>query len=441
MAYLIAGHRSGAHQAAREHRELGGAPHGAARLGRAALDAARSLAPDRRARHVLGHLPAHRQRPRRRSARQPGSLPDPRRPLRRARGRRHVDCAVRHRAPREDRRPPRRRLVGAGRRPDDGRLRCLRAHGLPARRHVAPAVRPGRDALGPDSPDADRRRVARDARRHGADGRGDHGRRPRSRARGNTLGLPPAPRPPGGRLPRRALHLPGRVRLRRSPVPRGLPADPDDAGGRHRPRGHAAIPRTRRRAARGRGLRADSRLPGDHGRRRLGPDDAPLPALHRRGPARGGGLPPRGRSQPGGERRHRRRADRHGRPRGRVGLVSHLDADPLERLAPARGRDRRPHHRRCGRRRGRIRGRRAHRPQRRADQPRGRAPARVGGSPRGAGLRPRADGRDRLGAAHVRQPARSAHRSRCRTSTAAGSARWRPRSGSIRATRWAIPSS
>ena len=82
---------------------------------------------------------------------------------------------VRDRAPRQDRRPPRRRLVGARRRPDDGRLRRLRAARLPARRHLAPAVRPGRHALGPDPPDADRRRVARDARRHGADGRGHHG--------------------------------------------------------------------------------------------------------------------------------------------------------------------------------------------------------------------------------------------------------------------------
>ena len=37
------------------------------------------LAAGRPARHVLGHLPAHRRRPRPRSARQPGSLPDPRR--------------------------------------------------------------------------------------------------------------------------------------------------------------------------------------------------------------------------------------------------------------------------------------------------------------------------------------------------------------------------
>ncbi len=98
------------------------------------------------------------------------------------------------RAPGEDRDPPRRRLVGAGRRADDGRLRRLRPRRLPARRHVAPPVRPGRDALGPDPPDADRRRVARGARRHGADGRGDHRDRARPRARGHALGLPRAPR-------------------------------------------------------------------------------------------------------------------------------------------------------------------------------------------------------------------------------------------------------
>ena len=157
----------------------------------------------------------------------------------------------RHRAPGEDGDPPRRRLVGARRRPDDGRLRRVRAHRLPARRHVAPAVRPGRDALGPDPPDADRRRVARDARRHGADGRGDHDDRPRPRARGHAVGLPRAPRAAGRRLPRRAHDLPGRVRLRRAAVPRRLPADPDHARGRHRPRDHAALPRPRRRAARG----------------------------------------------------------------------------------------------------------------------------------------------------------------------------------------------
>ena len=72
--------------------------------------------------------------------------------------------------------------------------------------------------------------------------------------------------------------------------------------------------------------------------------------------ARRGGVRARRRPQPGRERRDRRSADRHGRPRRRVGLVAHLDADPLERLAAAGGRDRRDRHGR-----GRRHGRRLHR--------------------------------------------------------------------------------
>ncbi len=218
-------------------------------MGVGAVDAAGRLAARGRARHVLGHLAAHRQRPRPRAARQPGALPDSRRALRRARGGRHVDRHVRHGAPRQDGHPPGRRLVGARRRPDDGGLRRLRAERLPARRHVAPPLRPGRHALGPDAPDADRRRVACDARRHGADGRGHHGDRARPRARGHAARLPRAPRAAGGQLPRRAIDLPGRVRLRRSPVPRGLPADPDHALGGHRPGHLPALRRPRRSAA------------------------------------------------------------------------------------------------------------------------------------------------------------------------------------------------
>ena len=51
-------------------------------------------------------------------------------------------------------------LVRPARRRADLRLRRVRADRLPARRHLAPAVRPGRHPLGPDAPDADRRRVA-----------------------------------------------------------------------------------------------------------------------------------------------------------------------------------------------------------------------------------------------------------------------------------------
>ena len=50
------------------------------------------------------------------------------------------------------------RLVRAGRRRADRRLRRLRAARLPARRRLAPDLRPGRHAVGPDAPDADRRR-------------------------------------------------------------------------------------------------------------------------------------------------------------------------------------------------------------------------------------------------------------------------------------------
>ncbi len=65
------------------------------------------------------------------------------------------------------RRPHHRGLVRArGRDPDRARRR-LRAARVPARRHVAPALRPGRHALGPDPPHADRRR------RHDADRPGD----------------------------------------------------------------------------------------------------------------------------------------------------------------------------------------------------------------------------------------------------------------------------
>ncbi len=66
--------------------------------------------------------------------------------------------AVRHRAPGQDRRAPRRRLVGPDRRSRHDRMRRLRAGRLPAGRHLAPAVRPGRDPLGPDPPELTRRR-------------------------------------------------------------------------------------------------------------------------------------------------------------------------------------------------------------------------------------------------------------------------------------------
>ena len=64
------------------------------------------------------------------------------------------------------------RLARADRRADDHDLRRELAARLPARRHLAPDLRPGRDALGADPPDADRRRLALGARRLGAARRG-----------------------------------------------------------------------------------------------------------------------------------------------------------------------------------------------------------------------------------------------------------------------------
>ena len=101
--------------------------------------------------------------------------------------------------------------------------------GVPARRHVAPDLRPGRDAVGPDAPAAVRRRLAVHAGRADPAGRGRAARRE----------VAPEPQRPrlsaalqvllGGALPDRPVDLPGRVRLRRAAVPARLPPDPADA--------------------------------------------------------------------------------------------------------------------------------------------------------------------------------------------------------------------
>ena len=136
-------------------------------LGHAPVGGRHRLAPGRPARHVLGHRAPHQRRARRGPAREPGALPDPRRAVRHLRGRLH------RRRPPEGREadpvghPDHRGLVRPGRRAADGARGGLRAARLPARRHVAPALRPGRHALGPDPPDADRRR------RHDPDRPGD----------------------------------------------------------------------------------------------------------------------------------------------------------------------------------------------------------------------------------------------------------------------------
>ena len=220
----------------RTSRSIGGLPGWAGSAG-----AARPGHPGPRAvRPRLGRVASHRRRPRRRPARQPLALPAARRAcsgssppagspiVATPRGRPPSPSAVRIS----------RRLVRAGRRPAHPRRRRLRAARLPARRRLAPAVRPGRDALGRDPPDDDvggRDRGARD--RHpalrGAGGGADRARRRHRPGAGAAAGLaaPAAARARRGRLaplpadardrrhPRRALDLPGRVRLRRPPVP------------------------------------------------------------------------------------------------------------------------------------------------------------------------------------------------------------------------------
>ena len=230
------------------------------------------------------------------------------------------------------------RLVGARGRLDDRRVRRVRAHRLSARRPLAPPLRPGRDALGSHPPHADRRRLAGDPGRDGAHHGGD---RREWRPEGAPRVAVHAPRParvPRRRLPRRPLHLPGRIRLRRAPVPPGPASDARDGGGRHRAGGGAYLPRAWGRAVGGGRLPRDPGLPRAHGGRRLRPDAAALPPVSRRGRARGACLPARGAAAAGGRRRPCGGRDRDDRPGGRVGLVARLDADPLAVFAAPRGR-------------------------------------------------------------------------------------------------------
>ncbi len=267
-------------------------------------------------RHVLGHLAAHRRRPRRGPAGQPRALPDPVRAVRAERVRR------------ARLRPAARRPGGAElgadleelarahrRRASDGRRR-LRTARLPARRRLAPHLRPGRHPLGPDPPDADRRcRPVAD--RDGAAARG--GPDPH---RGEDAGPPLAPVHPGhgrdGRDADRAVGLPGGVRLRRTPVPAGAAAAPHRGRSRRHPGRRAALDRPRRRDHRGALLPARPRRRQRHRR----------PAGDRRALGRGAALPGRGGLRRGRRpssrtpsacvRRPGRRADRHRRLRGGV---------------------------------------------------------------------------------------------------------------------------
>ena len=172
------------------------------------LGVAAGLALDRLHGPDVGHVAAHRPGPGSRPARQSRALLHPPGALR----------DLRSRVP----------GARAGRRPIGGIL--LAAAGtfaldrLPARRRLAPAVRAGRDALGPDAPDHARRRGALDGRRRRA-------------ARGG--GRPPARHADRGLrgAARRPVLVHGRVRLRRAAVPA-------------RPAARAAGVRERRRARR-----------------------------------------------------------------------------------------------------------------------------------------------------------------------------------------------
>ena len=397
---VVIGHRSGRVRVRRPRRGLLREAHRRARLGVAAERVRRRRAADRRDRHVLGHLPAHRQRPRSRAARQPRALPDPVRPVRDLRRGPALDGAARAgRQAQRDGRAPAEGLVRAARRRADDGVRRLRARGLPARRRLAPAVRPGRDAVGPDAPDADRRRLAGHAGRRDADRRG-RARRDQERPRAEQELPGPAPGAARRRLPRRPLDRAGRVRLLGAAVPAAVPPRAADARRLDRARDRAHLDRPRRRADGRLRLPADPRPADRPGRRRVGPDDAALPALHRRGGRRRGRGAAADGAQAGAVRRRLGRRDRHGRPRGRVGLVARVDDDVVADLAAARGRDLR------------AAGRRLRRRARRRDRPRAR-PAR--GGPRTVTALGRDPGR--------RRARRWRSRTRCRSPTATRSPR------------------
>ena len=216
--------------------------------------------------------------------------------------------------------------MGARGRPDDRRVWRVRPVGLPPGRHVAPHLRSGRDALGSHSSDADRWRLGhagepRPARRGGA-------------APGTRSG---APAGSGPRLLLRSSRSSSVACWWRCPPSResstsacrsspGAPSGADHARRRHRAgrgahlsrRGGALL------AALGflliRGFRRG-------GRRGVRPDHAALPALPGRGAGRRRCSCAR-RAQSGGRGGARRRLDRHGRARRRVGLEPGVDADP-----------------------------------------------------------------------------------------------------------------
>ena len=151
-----------------------------------------------------------------------------------------------------------------------------------------------------------------------------------------------------GGLPRRALHLPGRVRLRRAAVPPRLAADADHARRRRRPGRRAHLARARRRAAARSPSSSDPRdlialLVGAA----LRPDRPALPALHRRGAARGGVAPARIAPRAADRRSARSPGSpsaRSASPPSGAGRTSGCRSRGPAALAPGGG-DRRPHRR------------------------------------------------------------------------------------------------
>ena len=200
--------------------------------------------------------------------------------------------ADRHRPPAE-RGADRARLGGPGRWPADGCLRLVRADRLPARRRLAPPVRPGRDAVGPDAPDDARRRRAHARRDPRAADRGApgaatracaaRGGRGRTRVRPRRHAARRAPAPPARdrrlrRDARRPLDLPGRVRLRRAAVQPAVPPAADRLRGVARARARAHAARARRGARGGRVLPHAARRAHAARRPRARRDGPALPA-------------------------------------------------------------------------------------------------------------------------------------------------------------------
>ena len=246
--------------------------------------------------------------------------------------------------------------------------------------------------MGPHAPDAHRRRL-HDARGHRGPAGGGPAGQPRERhvAPPGRLDDARAGGLAGGRPAHGPVDVPGRVRLRRAPVPLRDAADADHAGRRRRAGGRAPMGRPRHRAGRRGVLPRRARRPGAGRRARARREHAALPAVPRGG-AGGGGRRARARGRaPAAGLRAVVAASGIGtaRPGRRVGLVARVDAHPVAVEPAARGRAAGAGH---GRRRRRARRLDRVAPRRgAAPAPARPAPGRAGVGRRGvraAGLRP-----------------------------------------------------